>query len=145
MTEASAQSPRPTRFRWVIVALLFAAIVLSYVDRQTIGLLKGPMSDELGWSNSDFANIHIGFQAAYALCYLLWGRIVDRIGARLGLAFAFLLWSLAQITIGAASRVGQFMLARGALGAGESGAFPAAVKAVSYTHLRAHETPEHLV
>jgi len=129
-TRTNPQLPRPSRFRWVIVALLFAAIVLSYVDRQTIGLLKGPMSDELGWSNSDFANIHIGFQAAYALCYLLWGRIVDRIGARAGLALSFLLWSLAQITIGAASRVGQFMLARGALGAGESGAFPAAVKAI---------------
>jgi ACS family hexuronate transporter-like MFS transporter len=110
--------------------LLFAAIVLSYVDRQTIGLLKGPMSDELGWSNSDFANIHIGFQAAYALCYLFWGRIVDRIGARLGLALSFGIWSLAQIAIGGASRVGQFMLARAVLGAGESGAFPAAVKAI---------------
>src|SRR5207342_324037 len=107
-TASSQESQRPTRFRWVIVALLFAAIVLSYVDRQTIGLLKGPMSDDLGWTNSDFANIHIGFQAAYALCYLLWGRIVDRIGARAGLALSFLLWSFAQITIGAASRVGPF-------------------------------------
>jgi len=110
--------------------LLFGAIVLSYVDRQTIGLLKGPMSEDLGWTNSDFANIHIGFQAAYAACYLLWGRVVDRIGARLGLGLSFAVWSLAQIAIGGASRVGQFMLARGVLGAGESGAFPAAVKAV---------------
>jgi len=129
-TASSQESSRPSRFRWVIVALLFAAIVLSYVDRQTIGLLKGPMSEDLGWTNSDFANIHIGFQAAYALCYLLWGRVVDRIGARVGLALSFLLWSLAQIAIGGATRVGQFMLARAALGAGESGAFPAAVKAI---------------
>lgn len=126
----SQESQRPTRFRWVIVALLFAAIVLSYVDRQTIGLLKGPMSDDLGWTNSDFANIHIGFQAAYALCYLLWGRVVDRIGARVGLTLSFLLWSIAQVAIGGATRVGQFMLARATLGAGESGAFPAAVKAI---------------
>jgi ACS family hexuronate transporter-like MFS transporter len=126
----SQESQRPTRFRWVIVTLLFAAIVLSYVDRQTIGLLKGPMSDDLGWTNSDFANIHIGFQAAYALCYLLWGRVVDRIGARVGLTLSFLLWSIAQVAIGGATRVGQFMLARATLGAGESGAFPAAVKAI---------------
>jgi ACS family hexuronate transporter-like MFS transporter len=129
-TPSSQESQRPTRARWVIVALLFAAIVLSYVDRQTIGLLKGPMSEDLGWTNSDFANIHIGFQAAYALCYLLWGRVVDRIGARVGLALSFLLWSLAQIAIGGATRVSQFMLARAALGAGESGALPAAVKAI---------------
>ena len=103
--------------------------MLSYVDRQAIGLLKAPISADLHWSNSDFANVHVAFQAAYALCYLLWGRIVDRFGARFGLAASFLLWSLAQIAIGAATRVGQFMLARGALGAGESGALPAAVKA----------------
>jgi len=114
----------------VIVALLFGAIVLSYIDRQTFGLLKGPMSAELGWSNSDFANIHICFQAAYALCYLLWGRLVDRIGARYGLALSLLMWSFAQIAIAGAARLGGFMLARGALGAGESGAFPSAIKAV---------------
>ena len=127
---AKASQAAPTRFRWVIVVLLFGAIVLSYIDRQTIGLLKDPMSDALHWSNSDFANIHICFQAAYALGYLFWGRVVDRFGARIGLALSLLLWSLAQIGIGGASRLGQFMLARGALGAGESGAFPAAVKAV---------------
>jgi MFS transporter, ACS family, hexuronate transporter len=125
-----AAAGRPTRFRWVIVALLFGAIVLSYIDRQAFGLLKEPMSAKLGWSNTDFANIHIAFQAAYALCYLLWGRVVDRIGARYGLALSLLIWSIAQIAICGAMRLGSFMLARAALGAGESGAFPSAVKAI---------------
>jgi ACS family hexuronate transporter-like MFS transporter len=126
-TDAGA---RPTRFRWVVVALLFGAIVLSYVDRQTFGLLKAPMSAQLGWSNGDFADIHICFQAAYALCYLLWGRMVDRIGARYAMALSLLIWSCAQIAISGAARLSAFMLARGALGAGESGAFPSAIKAV---------------
>lgn len=123
----SSRSPH----RWLVVALLFLAMVLSYVDRQTIGLLKGDMSKALHWTNSDYANIHICFQAAYAVCYLLWGRVVDRIGARAGLALAFAVWTVTQMATAGARGLGQFMLARGALGAGESGAFPAAVKAIT--------------
>lgn len=123
------ETPRP--YRWVVVALLFVALVLSYVDRQAIGLLKGDMSKAMHWSNSDYANIHVCFQAAYAVCYLLWGRVVDRIGARLGLALAFTLWSTAQLATAGAGRIWQFMLARSALGLGESGAFPSAIKAIT--------------
>ena len=122
--------PRPA-YRWLVVALLFLAMVLSYVDRQTIGLLKGEMSAAMHWSNSDYANVHIGFQAAYAICYLLWGRVVDRFGAKLGLALAFALWTVTQMATSGARNLAQFALARACLGAGESGAFPAAVKAVA--------------
>ena len=122
--------PHPAR-RWLVVGLLFLAMVLSYVDHQTIGLLKGDMSKAMHWSNSDYANIHICFQAAYAVCYLLWGRIVDRIGAKIGLALAFSIWTVTQIATAGAGRISQFMLARGALGVGESGAFPAAIKAIT--------------
>ncbi len=126
----SLSEKRPL-YRWVIVALLFAAIVISYVDRQTIGLLKGSMSKDMGWSNSDFANIHMCFQAAYAVFYLVWGRVVDRIGARMGFALAFAIWSVAQIATAGAQRISHFMIARVALGVGESGAFPSAIKAVT--------------
>ena len=119
------------RQRWIIVALLFVAMIMNYVDRQTLGILKPAMSAELHWSNSDFANIHLCFQAAYALCYLFWGRIVDRIGARWGFALAFALWSIAQLATSAARQIGHFMFARLLLGVGESGAFPGSIKAVS--------------
>ena len=118
------------RYRWVIIALLFTAIVMSYVDRQTIGLLKGQMSKDMHWSNTDFANIHMCFQAAYAVFYLIWGRVVDRFGARLGFTLAFGIWSAAQVATAGASRIGHFMLARAGLGIGESGAFPSAIKAI---------------
>lgn len=88
------------------------------------------MSADLNWSNTDFANIHLCFQAAYAICYLLWGRVVDRIGAKWGFALAFALWSVAQLATAAARQIGHFMLARMFLGLGESGAFPGAIKAV---------------
>ncbi len=127
---ADTAAPRLGRRRWLVVALLFLAIVINYVDRQTYGLLKGPISAELGWTNTDFANVQMAFQAAYALAYLGWGGLVDRIGARMGLALAFGLWSVAQFATSGARGVVAFMLGRAALGAGEAGAFPGAVKAV---------------
>jgi len=134
MQTAAAISPvllPAGRRRWIVVVLLLLAMIVNYVDRQTLGLLKPAMSAELGWSNSDFANIHLCFQAAYALCYLVWGRVVDRIGARAGFALAFALWSLAQLATAGARQIGHFMLARLVLGVGESGAFPGSIKAVA--------------
>ena len=45
------------RYRWVIVALLFAAMIINYVDRQTIGFLKGDLSKQFGWSETDYADL----------------------------------------------------------------------------------------
>jgi ACS family hexuronate transporter-like MFS transporter len=117
--------------RWIVVALIFAAMVISYVDRQTYGLLKSSMTKDLSWTNTDFANVQLCFQACYAIFYLVWGRLVDRIGARWGFAAAFAIWSVAQILTSGAQRIVHFMLARGALGVGESGAFPSAIKAAA--------------
>ena len=77
------------RYRWVVVALLFTAMVINYVDRQTIGLLKGDLSKEFGWDETNYADLVFWFQAAYAVSYLAFGRIVDRIGARWGFGLAF--------------------------------------------------------
>ncbi|QBB69868.1 MFS transporter [Pseudolysobacter antarcticus] len=118
-------------YRWLVVVLLFLAMIINYVDRQTLGILKSTISADLHWSNSDYANVHLLFQGAYAVCYLLWGRLVDRIGARWGFALAFGIWSVAQFATSAARGIGHFMVARFALGIGESGAFPGSIKAVS--------------
>src|SRR5689334_21885285 len=65
----------PGRYRWVVVALLFVAMVINYIDRQMIGVLKpGYLQPEFGWSETDYANIVTWFQAAYALSYLFFGR-----------------------------------------------------------------------
>lgn len=125
--------PIPTRLgrRWIVVALLFAATVINYVDRQMLGLLKPTLSVEFGWTETDYADIVFVFQAAYAVCYLLFGRFIDVIGARWGYAMAFTVWNLAHIAHAAASTLAQFMAARLFLGAGEAGAFPAGLKAVA--------------
>ena len=94
------------KYRWVVVGLLFAAMVINYIDRQMIGVLKpGYLQPEFGWTERDYANIVTWFQAAYALSYLFFGRFVDRIGAKLGLAVAFTLWTLAHIAHAAARSI----------------------------------------
>ena len=131
--EAPLRNPVRTsgRYRWSVVALLFAAMVINYVDRQTIGLLKPDLSRQFGWTESDYANLVVYFQLAYAFGFMAWGKIMDRVGARWGLGVAFLLWQAAHIAHAAARGLGGFIAARVFLGVGESGAFPAGIKAVA--------------
>ena len=79
------------RYRWVIVGLLFLAMVINYVDRQTISLLKPNLSKQFGWSETDYADLVFYFQLTYAIAYLAWGKIMDKIGARWGFGIAFLI------------------------------------------------------
>lgn len=134
MSEIPAErGPRAFRgnYRWVICALLFLAITINYVDRLIFGVLKPVLEVEFGWSESDYANIVVAFQGAYAIGLLLVGRMIDRVGARWGLGIAIGVWSLAATAHAGASSVLQFAMARFALGIGESAGFPGAVKAVS--------------
>ena len=122
---------RVGRYRWVICGLLFAATAINYVDRQTIGVLKPTLQAELKWTESSYADIVFWFQCAYAIGYLGFGPIIDRIGARLGYAVAFTVWTLAHIAHGFVHSITQFALVRFTLGLGESGSFPSSLKAVS--------------
>jgi ACS family hexuronate transporter-like MFS transporter len=122
---------RVGRFRWVIVALLFAATAINYIDRQMIGVLKPTLSQEFGWSEGDFAQIVFWFQLAYAVGYISFGRLVDRLGARVGYAVALVIWTVSHMAHGLASGVASFAAARFGLGIGESGNFPAGIRAVT--------------
>jgi len=119
------------RVRWVIVALLFAATAINYVDRQMIGLLKPTLQNEFGWHETTYADIVFYFQLAYAVGYVIFGNVVDRIGARLGYAAAFTIWTCAHMLHAAAHSVLGFAAVRALLGIGESGNFPAGLKAVT--------------
>jgi ACS family hexuronate transporter-like MFS transporter len=119
------------RYRWMIVALLFAATVINYIDRQMIGVLKPTLMQDLQWSERDFAGVIIWFQIAYAIGYIGFGKFVDMVGARVGYAVAFVIWQLAHIAHGGAYSMTQFAMARFGLGIGESGNFPAGIKAVT--------------
>ncbi len=117
--------------RWRIVALLFFATTINYIDRQVIGILKPFISSDLGWSESDYGHIVTAFQIAYAVGLLMTGRFLDKLGTRLGYLWAVIVWSVAAIAHAAARGVGSFAFARAILGVGESANFPAAVKSVA--------------
>ena len=118
-------------YRWIIVALLFFATTINYIDRQIIGLLKPVLEVEFSWSESDFAHIVMAFTAAYAIGLLVIGRLIDKIGTRLGYILIISLWSIAGMMHALARSAFQFALARFGLGLGEAGNFPAGVKAIS--------------
>jgi ACS family hexuronate transporter-like MFS transporter len=130
--EKKAVASAVGNYRWVIVVLLFLALVINYVDRQQFGILKPTeLQPQFGWSETDYANLVICFQAAYAFAYLFWGRIIDRIGAKWGFAAAFTLWTVAHIAHAGARSMIQWAMVRVALGIGEAGGFPGGIKAVT--------------
>jgi MFS transporter, ACS family, hexuronate transporter len=126
-----AAAERVGRYRWVIVALLFAATCINYIDRQMLGVLKPTLSEEFGWKETDFAGIVFWFQLAYAIGYLGYGKFVDLVGARLGYTISIILWTVAHMAHGLAGSITQFAMARFGLGIGESGNFPSGVKAIT--------------
>lgn len=118
-------------YRWIIVALLFFATTINYLDRQIIGLLKPTLEKEFNWSETDFAYIVMAFTAAYALGLLSFGWLIDRIGTKAGYAWSVVIWSLSGMFHALARSVSGFSIARIGLGIGEAGNFPAAMKAVA--------------
>jgi ACS family hexuronate transporter-like MFS transporter len=136
--------------RWIICALLFFAATINYIDRQVIAILKPTLSKEFGWSEIDYADIVFSFQLAYAIGFLIAGRLIDRWGTRLGFSVFIVVWSLAAMAhaeapaigpaaasilswfgLGYSTSVAGFMAVRFLLGIGEAGNFPAAIKTVA--------------
>ena len=137
-------------YRWYVCGLLFFASVINYIDRQVIGILKPTLQQQFGWSELDYGDIVFSFQLAYAIGFLFAGRIMDRLGTRAGFAIAIVVWSvaamahawvmyfggavaamLAMFGLTYSASVAGFMGARFALGLGESGNFPGAIKTVA--------------
>jgi MFS transporter, ACS family, hexuronate transporter len=119
------------RRRWTICALLFFATTINYTDRQVLGLLAPLLQTNIGWNEAQYAYIGTSFLIAYALGLLIMGGVIDRVGTRLGYAVAIAIWSLAAIAHSLAGSPLGFGIARFALGFGESGNFPAAIKTVA--------------
>lgn len=154
------QNPAGGNYRWVICSLLFFSVAVNYIDRLVIGILKKPLSAELGWSDADYGHIAAAFSFAYAFGYLIGGPLMDRWGVKKGLPIFVTAWSIAASAHGLIGLVGVqevfefsypawieggfrmatlvmpmtaagFMFARIALGLTEGGNFPGAIKAVA--------------
>src|SRR5262245_16536575 len=127
-TEVTA---RVSRLRWAILALLFAATVLNYVDRQTLSILASQVQKDLGIDDVGYARIVQAFLIAYALSYLGAGWVTDKLGAKLTLALFLGWWSLANMATGWVRNAAQLGFARLMLGVGEPGVYTAGPKAVA--------------
>jgi ACS family hexuronate transporter-like MFS transporter len=126
-----AGSTRLTRFRWVICALLFFACTVNYMDRQVLGLLKPDLSRTFNWSETDYSRMAIFFQLAYALGQAGFGSFMNWMGVKGAYALSVLFWSLSAMSHAFCRTVSAFCGARFALGLGESGNFPAAIRVVA--------------
>ncbi len=151
-TVQNTSSPKGIgNYRWMICSLLFFATTVNYLDRQVLSLLKPSLEEIFGWSNTDYADIAAAFQFAYAIGLLVAGRIVDKLGTKKGYAWAIIIWSVGAIIHAQAIHIGNglhaalgwiglaaipasvlgFIFARAVLAIGESGNFPAAIKATA--------------
>jgi MFS transporter, ACS family, hexuronate transporter len=135
-TTKKEQPPHTTqekigRYRWTICSLIFFATTINYLDRAVISLLKPYLTDEFNWNSGDYANIEIAFKVAYALGMLGVGRLIDKLGTKIGYALSTFLWSLAAVGHAFVNSTFGFGVARAFLGVTEAGNFPAAIKATA--------------
>ena len=130
-SETATGAKTASNYRWSICALLFAITTINYMDRNILGVLKPTIQNDLHFSETDFGNIIFFFSIAYAAGYAGMGWLTDKIGIRLGLAVAAIVWCLASTAHGLVSSVSGFILARIVLGLGEGGNFPTCIKTVA--------------
>ncbi|MEO5961290.1 MAG: MFS transporter [Opitutaceae bacterium] len=121
-----------SRFRWLIVFLLFLGTTVNYIDRQILALLKPILDVELGWTNEQYGWANSAFQAFYAFSYVAFGWLIDRVGIKFGYSLSMVAWSIATICHGFVGSVRGFFIARAALGLGEGGSFPSCIKAIAH-------------
>jgi ACS family hexuronate transporter-like MFS transporter len=118
-------------YRWYIVALIFFATTINYVDRAVLGVLAPTLRTEIGWTDQDYGYISAAFTLAYAIGFIFAGWFIDKIGTRIGYTVYLTIWSLAAAAHALVTSAFGFGIARFALGIGESGNFPAAIKTVA--------------
>jgi MFS transporter, ACS family, hexuronate transporter len=128
---AGAEVVPLSNYRWVVCALLFFATTINYIDRQILSLLKEVLDKQIGWTNTQFGWVNSAFQLAYGIGLLGFGWFVDRFGTKIGYTVSIIAWSISAAAHALVGSVGGFITARSALGLGEAGNFPSAIKAVA--------------
>src|SRR6195952_5958828 len=106
--------------RWGMLALVFFATTLNYIDRAALGVMQPILAQQMSWTAMDYANINFWFQVGYAIGFLLQGRFIDRVGVKRGFFLAVLLWSFVTGAHGLATSAAGFMVCRFILGLTEA-------------------------
>jgi ACS family hexuronate transporter-like MFS transporter len=142
--EFTSLAPDVSNVRWFVCFLLFLATTINYMDRNVWGYVETMLHNApfMGWNfaldnrhqtvfDNNFGNVIIVFQIAYGVGFLIAGRVIDKLGTKVGYALAIGIWAAASMSHSLVGSVGGFFVARIFLGLGESGNFPAAIKATS--------------
>jgi ACS family hexuronate transporter-like MFS transporter len=118
-------------YRWRMCALLFAAMTINYLDRQVLGILKPDLAARFNWTETEYSHVVVVFTACYGIGMLLSGKLLDRLGVKMGYGLAVLGWSVAACAHALVTTTMGFSVVRGLLGMAESGGFPSCVKSVA--------------
>ncbi|MFO7824485.1 MAG: MFS transporter [Cyclobacterium sp.] len=119
-----------SKIRWYILALVFLATGLNFLDRQVLSMTIIKIQEELQISDVEYGWVNTGFLVSYALMFTVGGRLIDKVGGKLGLGLSVGLWSVASALHGIMSNFYHLLGFRFLLGMGEGGCFPGAAKTV---------------
>lgn len=124
-------------FSWLIATLLLLCLLINYMDRQSLAVLVGFLPPALRMNNVTYGQIQALFLLSYALAVPLAGRVIDRLGAKIGLAYSVAAWSLIEILHGTAHNLVTLGAYRFLLAIPEAAGLPAVVK-VAGEHAAPH-------
>ena len=127
-TPSAVRAPSVGRYRWLICALLFWVTTANYIDRGVFSNLAPELQKQFHWTDAQFWYMAVYFNIAYAVSQLVMGRVIDKLGLRLGFALACGFWGLASVSHAFVTSIAGFFIVRILLGFGEGGNFPAAIK-----------------
>ena len=126
-----SNNPKYSNIRWIVLIFLFMATTLLYLDRSALGIMAPFLQDDIGWNEKQYGHINTAFMIGYAICFLIMGVIVDKIGTKTGYAISVGLWAIANAsTVLAKTWIG-FAISRSGLSIGQSGNFPVANKVLA--------------
>ena len=124
--------PKPAGYiRWIVCGILFLAVVISYIDRLVISVLKPTLAAQYNWSETGYADMAFWFQAVYGIAFLVSGRIIDKIGAKAGYTFAMIIWTAGHMMHALFTSTTGMIFARLPLAMGEAATYPAALVAAN--------------
>ncbi len=129
--KVESEAAPSSNVRWIVCAFIFVAVVLSYIDRQVLSVLKPSLQREYGWSEIGYGDVVFWFQAAYGFGYIVFGRFLDRVGAKTGYAVAVALWTIGHVAHALVTSTFGFAIVRIPLALGEAGTYPAALAATA--------------
>jgi MFS transporter, ACS family, hexuronate transporter len=122
---------RYLNIRWFILFFLFSATTILYIDRSTLGIMAPFLQKDIGWSEQQYGNINTAFMVGYAICFLVMGPVIDKIGTKAGYSISVGLWAIAQASSALSKTWIGFAISRATLSIGQSGNFPVANKVIA--------------